>query len=500
MTQYFISLDRASGDLLSCAAYLAERVAGGDERAEAISAVVPRYLARGEVDLSAELANSVEDPFVRDRLLIAVAAKCAEFDDDEYAFQLAEAIDEYGLQSQAREAIAIQKAAKNEFEKAREIAGMVIHPDHVLSRIAERQAANGDLAAASETAANIDFPASAAAAWMAMGYVRIGAGDNEKAIEFLENALPRAEDIEHNEERIRILIDAGNLFKQASRGDRAIATLDRAKQFAEELDNVHRDSLLASISIGLMHAGSIDLADRTLDLVADKTQIANTLLGFAREYSALGEKDDGLEALSEAYDVLRSQHERETRDSNARFALFAAIAAQFAAFERGERAIEIAEGIEDENHSMSALSQIAQLMTLSGKNEIARNALNAIPGESSRVYALIGMSDAAREIGDGKAAIDFLNEALTLADEVPQISSRANALAETARRFFDMDERERARELASLNLETVAGMRGKGTRVAALAAAAEFFENAKFSISESDAAIIKSMLTDRSVA
>ena len=40
-------------------------------------AVVPRYLANGDVDLAAELANTVDDPFTRDRLLIHVAEKCA---------------------------------------------------------------------------------------------------------------------------------------------------------------------------------------------------------------------------------------------------------------------------------------------------------------------------------------------------------------------------------------------------------------------------------------
>jgi hypothetical protein len=63
---------------------------------------------------------------------------------------------------------------------------------------------------------------------------------------------------------------------------------------------MHRDALLAQASLGFLHSGSIDLADRALDAVSDKTQIASVLLGFARDYWRRDEKDEALEALDEA--------------------------------------------------------------------------------------------------------------------------------------------------------------------------------------------------------
>src|SRR5687768_1406149 len=100
MAEHFISREDAENDLLLGAAYLAESIPSGEAHASAIGAVVPKFLATGNVDLAAELANSVDDPFTRDRLLISVAAKCAEIDDDEYALQLVEAIEDPGLQAQ----------------------------------------------------------------------------------------------------------------------------------------------------------------------------------------------------------------------------------------------------------------------------------------------------------------------------------------------------------------------------------------------------------------
>ena len=93
MSEHFISREDAEQDLLACAAYLAENIKSADGRAEAMNSVVPRYLALGNVDLAAALADTVDDPFSRDKLLVIVAEHCASIDDDEYAMQLADAIE-----------------------------------------------------------------------------------------------------------------------------------------------------------------------------------------------------------------------------------------------------------------------------------------------------------------------------------------------------------------------------------------------------------------------
>ena len=63
MPEHFISRNKAEGDLLSAAAFLAENIKSADGHAEAMKAIVPLYLAKGDVDLAAELANKVGEPF-----------------------------------------------------------------------------------------------------------------------------------------------------------------------------------------------------------------------------------------------------------------------------------------------------------------------------------------------------------------------------------------------------------------------------------------------------
>ena len=493
MPEHLISKTEAEGDLLACAAYLAEEVGGSDDRSTAMSAVVAEYLKRDNVDLAAELANTVDDPFVRDRLLVAVVRRCAELGDDEYAIQLADAVEEDGMRSQAFAAAALVKARQGDLEKARELAASVLHPEDVLAAIALKQDQSGDEATAQATVAEIDYAGSAVAALIAMAAARKEKDDAVKAVEFLEKAGQLAEEIEHREERVRMLVDVGNALTDAGRKDKAIGTLEKARGHAEALDNVHRDTLLSFVSQGFMHAGSIDLADRTLDAVADKTQIANTLLGFSRDYWRREEKEDALEALDEAYEILRSQKDTETRDSKAKFALFGNIATQYAAFGKGERAIEIAEGIEDDEQSTSALSQVAYIMT----TQCRRYRSGIAPfdtAETDRVFALIAISNAARKNNENEKALSFLNEAAETAEGVQQIAARANAYSEIAVSLLELDEKEKAREMASLTLQEISQMRDEGMRSVALANLAGLYQKAGFTLSDKDYELLKALL------
>ena len=290
-------MEEAQNNLLAGATFIAEDIRSSDGHAEALKEIVPRYLEKGDVDLAAALADTVDDPFVRDRLLTSVAEKCAALDDDEYALQLVEAIEDRGSQRQALERVAMQKAAKNEFEKAFEMANELEHPDDVFGEIALRQAAEGDEAGAQATLGKIEFPYAKTVALQNIALLFLQRGETEKATGFFEKAVEEADEIEYPEEQIRALVDAGIHLIEAKQHSRAIEIFDKAKKAAENLDNIHRDTFLNAISLGFLRAGSIDLADRTLDLVTDKTQITNCLVGYAQIFHEKGEKDEALEAL-----------------------------------------------------------------------------------------------------------------------------------------------------------------------------------------------------------
>ncbi len=494
MSEHFISRDKAEGDLLSAAAFLAENIKSADGHAEAMKAIVPLYLAKGDVDLAAELANEVGEPFSRDKLLVIVAEKCAETDDDEYALQLVDAIEDHGVQAQAFERIALVMASKGRLDKAREVGDSMIHPDFVLGGIAVKQAADGDETVALATIDSIDFATARVDALQQIASAKIESGDAAKAADMLDLAVVAANEIEHDEEKIRSLCDSGNLFIEAKRNDKAIETFESASGLAEILDNVHRDFFLVNCSLGFLYAGSVDLADRTLDLVTDKTQMTTALLGFARDQWKKGEKEEAVETLDEAHEILKSQRDIETRDSRARNALMTSIATQFAGFGKTDRAIEIALGNQDPDEQMSALSQIVQILTLQKEDELARQTLNMIPDNASRLFALISMADAKEKLGEIDAAIALLNEAATFADDVPQLAPRSSALNELATRFAEHAKRERSRELLLEGLDVISEIRDESSQAAALAALAGVYDSAGLEIEEAEISKINSLL------
>jgi tetratricopeptide (TPR) repeat protein len=494
MAEHLISNADARENLLACAAYLAESIKSSDGHAEAMRAILPFYLEKKDVDLAAEFANSIDDPFMRDRLLTLVAEKCAAIDDDEYAFQLVEAIEDSGTQAQARERIALAKSAKGDFEKAFEIADTLEHPDNVLAAIAVNASEDGKMETTNDAVEEIEFPYTKVVTLQTIAAQKVEKEEKKEAVELLEKAHEAAEDIDFAEEKIRALTDIASHFSDAGRRDRAIETLDKAKHAAVELTNVHRDAFLANIAYGFFHAGSIDLADRTLDLVGDKTQMASCLAGFAREYWAKDEKTDALETLEEAYAILKSQHEKETRDSRAKFALFSTLAALFASYEKPERAIEIAQDISSEDEQTSALAQIAQIATLKGEDGFAQQAIQAIGEDSKRLAAFIGVSDALKSMDKTEDAVAALNEAAHLAETVPQLASRSTAFNELARRFAEHGETERAREITHENLETIAQIRDESSQAVALAVLSEIYESNNFVLTDAEKQILQGII------
>ncbi len=494
MNEHLIPIEEAQENLLSCATFLAESIRSSDGRGTAMKEIVPHYLEKGEVDMAAQLADMVDDPFVRDRLLSDVADKCAEIDDDEYALQLIESIDDLSLQAEAKERIAIRKAYIGEFDKAFEITALLDHPSHALGIIAYRQVVKGFETEARQTLSRIEYPAAKVNALQFIAEHYEKENKPEQANAALDEAVIAAEETDLSEEKARILQYVAEHFRANGRTDKAIEIFDKVKMIAEKLEGVHRDNILAGVSIGQMRAGSIELADRTLDLVGDPTRTAASLVGFSRVFWEKDEREDALETLEEAYALVKSQRERHIRDSRTHYATFGSIAVQFAKCEKQERAIEIAQENISETEQTSALAQIAQISTEQNKDEFARQAIAAIPDDANRILALISVSDAKKYLGDEQKAIVVLDEAATLCETIPQLPARSSAYNELAARFHEYEKTERARELLHENLETIASIRDESTRAVTLAQLARVYEQANLTVSDTNKEVLKTLV------
>lgn len=494
MSEDLISSERAHGDLLAAAAYLGQHIKSGEGYSDAMKVIVPLYLERDEVDVAAELANSLSDPFTRDRLLIQVAEKCAEIGDDDYALQLADAIEDVGMQSQARERVAIKKALAGEFERASDLAEQVLHPDYVFAEIASGLAAAGRVAESEVSLNRIELPLAHASALQEIALRHLKTGQTVSAVEYLDKARVAARQIEHNEERVRALGEIAVSFIEAGRNDLAIESYEIARDEAEMLTSGHREVFLSGIAIGLLRAGNIDLADSVLDLVTDKTQVASGLLGFSRQFWNAEDKDEAMEALEEGYSIARSQKENETRDSRAANNVMGSIAVQFSMFGKHERAIEIAQENRDPGERLNSLGRIAQVAASGSDDAAASAAIAGIDDDASRVFALIGAADGWASSGNNEKALASLNEAVDIAKDLPQPLMRTSAFEAAAPLYLKYGTAEKSLETCRTALDSIALIRNDSDRAAALANLSDIYRRCGFDAEAEEKEILAAIL------
>lgn len=494
MTQAIVDFQTAESDLLSAAAYLTGKITSSDGYAEAIREIVPFYLAKDDVDTGAQLADSVEDPFVRDKILIDVAEKCAELDDDEYALQLADAIEDVGMQAVARERIAIQKTAKNELDKAAEIIKTLNHSTDALSTLAIRHALDGDEKSALAAISRIEFHYLRVNMLQDIAHAFAEKGEPERAFDFLTRAHGEAKEAEYAEEKIRALISIADDFTDNKRLDKAIEIFSEARSEVENLEGGQRETLLAKISLGFLQAGSIELADRALDLISDKTQIAAALTAFAEEFERRGERGEALETLDEAYAILKSQRDREVRDSSLKNVVLEKIAAGFAHFMKFDRALDIAAENPSEKNRYAAFAEIAETQFENGDGGAGAKTLHLIADELTRVFALINISDARRRAGDGETALKLLEEADALSRNPVQLPLRVAALNRLAERFAILDEPEKARDAAGESLGFAARIIDESEKAIAIARTSGVYQNLGFEMDTADRETLRTLL------
>ncbi len=473
-------IDKAENNLLACATYLAEKIKSADGYAQAISQIIPYHLAKNDVDLSADLADSVAEPFTRDDLLTKVAVKCAEIDDDEYALQLVDAIEDFGLKSLATEKIVAVKANKNEFEKAFEIAETLNDDTNALASIAIRQNIDDAL----QTVDKIEFPSVKVHTLLELYH-------REKEFNLLETVVSAADEIEFDEEKLRAYNDIATNFIAADRNDKVIEILSKALQIAEKINGVRRDGFLSEVSLNFFRAGSVDLADRTLDAVADKYHISLTLFNFSKEYQAKELLDDSFETLDESHEILKSQTDREVRDSNARFELFAAIAVRFASLGKNERAIEIATQNPFEEMRNSALTQIGQICILQEKDDLANQSINLINEESAKMFAMISLSEAYKKAEKPVEAEQLLHQSHALCETIPQLTQRSIAFNDICE---NLGETEKSRQIATENLAVISKILDETHRAVAVVLMSKTFEKLNFTLNQNEKELLAVMI------
>ena len=488
-----IEREQAESDLLACAAFVAERIGSADGHAASVSDIALRYAARGELDLAAGMADEIKDPHTRDIVLSEVAARCADFDDDEYGLQLTEAIEEYGYQQQAKHNLAARQAVNGRLEAALATVKQIDDPFAAVGEIAVRFAHDGDETRSRELLEQIDFPTVRVQVLNELAAAKIKRGALLEDV--LAESLREAEQIEFAEERTQLLLEIAARFHEAGQDDKTIAVLEQAKQLAETLERRFRDSVLVQIALLYARLGDFDTAEQTLKPIEDLQQTAHAHAGIALEHRSNGDDENALGSLAETYAVLKSQPEKLIRDSAARFNLFATVAIRFADFGKPERGLEIALENPDDEARYTALNNIAAIAAANNREDIARQAANSIEDFAGRVFALVAISRA--ETNDAEKSLQYLHEAAGLSEEIERLSLRAQALNEIAERYAELGDKAKASALLHQSLQTAQSIVDQSLQSAALVNLSEVYEKLDLELSEKDFEILSLIVRKR---
>ena len=493
-----IEREQAENDLLSCAAFVAERIGSADGHAASVSDIALRYAARGELDLAAGLADEIKDPHARDVVLSEIAARCADFDDDEYGLQLAQAIEEYGYQQQAKHQIAARQAANGRFEAALATAELMDDPFAAVGEIAVRFAHDGDETRARELLKQVDFPTVRVQILNELAAAKIKRGEPAEDVEdVLAESLHESEQIEFAEERTQLLLEIAARFHEAGQDESTITVLEQAKQLAETLDRRFRDSVLVQIALLYARLGDFVGAEQTLKPIEDLQQTAAAHHGIALEHHADNDNEHALGSLAEAYAVLKSQPEKLIRDSAARFNLFAAIAIRFADFGKPERALEIALENPDDEARSAALSSIAAVAAANDRDDTARQAANSIEDFAGRVFALVAISRAEAKTRDAEQSLQYLREAAGLSEEIGRLPLRVKALNEIAECFAESGDKQKAAAHLHQSLQTAQAIVDQSLQSAALVNLAETYDKLDVELDEKELEILSLIVRKR---
>jgi tetratricopeptide (TPR) repeat protein len=313
---------------------------------------------------------------------------------------------------------------------------------------------------------------------------------------YLTAAETAAAEIEMPEEKLRELAEVAGLWLQAGRKDRVIEVLSAARNIAETVESRDwRDYWLVQIAQFFFQADSRELAERTLELIQDKYFFALCLRRFAEIKRTGGETAEALEDLEEALALLVSQKSMEIRDSKARYELLSAVSGEIAACGKAERALETASAIEFDDARNRAFESIA-IVCASQQNEPAgKQALQAIEEDWIKAEALIGISDVHRNRGEAEQALQFLDEAHALSEEIPQLQMRSGALRGIAERYHALGDGEKTSAAMLEDLQIIERILDDYLRASTLLQAWDKYHPLELTLGDKEKEVLNKMVT-----
>ncbi len=143
---------------------------------------------------------------------------------------------------------------------------------------------------------------------------------------------------------------------------------------------------------------------------------------------------------------------------------------------------------------MSALRQVAEVFAGKEKDEFALQSVKAIGDEYYKMLAFISMADAKKELGENDEAAKYLSDAHFHAGLIDRFGMRSEGYNDLAKRFYELGDNEKSREICLENLETISQIKDESVRAVALASLSDLYTEAEFELNDAEKEILKPII------
>ncbi len=486
MSEPLVTTEQAENDLLACAVLVAETIETQEGYTEAMSVLALRYAAKGEVEQAATIADTIDDPFTRDKTYLEIAVRAYSNGNRDLAFDLIESMNDYSFKALAEGQIAVIAADNGEFEEALEIANKMDDSSATLADIALRIFDSGDVTTAKELIAKIEFASSRAFAYNEISSRHLKAERKEESVNALMVSLSSVEKIEFEEEKAVAFIETANRFVEVEKIDKAKGLLEKAKTISIGMDDGDsRDSILVTLSLTHARLQEFDTAGEFLDEIADPMQAVSCLVGIAKEHKQAGDKESCLSFLDEAYEIATGADLFLARSVYRRNALLATIAFRYAECDEFEKAVTAIKAVDADLERRGALSGLTVFYIQNNQEENAAKTVDEIDDDYSRALCLTRMSET-----DGV----HLEEAEKLAQTIQHKYQKTIALAEIAERYNLKEEKETADKLLTEAVELIPHINDKYEKVLALSHLSVKYDRAEKDLDDSAKKVLREIV------
>jgi len=446
-------------DYLTCALRLAESL-HGDAHLEITEAIALYYVDAGQLDRGVELAEQVPDAYARDSLLAVITAKAVASEDEDYATELLETIEDPILHNSAIEKMAIEFARRGEFDAALGLTDQLEDNASALGAIAALYWQSGQKDEALELARSIEFAQESAIALVQLARL---SDDNDESLNLLVEARSVAEEIDSAELKVFALIAIAAGYEERAEREQSLETLNRAFEVCEDFESGNvaglsadfaRDEALMEIVQGLLRLQDLSKATDVAEAIDDRFLFARVNLGLAVARGKDSQPSEAAGYLDEAKSVIVELQPYGAQEAEVLDALIIDLAMSYANYKDYDEARRIIRSLTSEEKQRLVLNELGKLCGNAGDDRVVSEIAEHLGSPYDKARYWLGIYDSASQPELSESA---MAKALAKAEGIEQPVEKAEVFTGIALRFAKSERNPQAENyfLAATNAATL---------------------------------------------